>query len=141
MSRKARASSLLRTGRRPLGWISTSARRGGQRVFDGVDRLGARAGREVGEEVEQVAVDDVRLLRLHPVPAEGAVLELERARDERLHPERQLAAERDVVLAPDDEGRRRDLRPVLGLVAPALERAVAEEEAPQPARVGAAEVG
>src|SRR5262245_5470155 len=64
--------------RRSLRRSATCARRRSLRLesagFDmhvpGRAPLRARAGGEVGEEVEQVSVHHVRLLLLHPVPAE-----------------------------------------------------------------------
>src|SRR5262245_13216835 len=76
---------------RLLRWPSWLVHPGG--AVEAGDRLRAHAWREVGEEVEQMAVHDVRLLLLHPVPAERDVLDLERPRDQRFHAERQLTPE------------------------------------------------
>ena len=50
-----------------------------------------------------MAVNHLRLVLLHPVAAERDVLDLERPGHERLHPDRQLLSERDVLLAPDQQ--------------------------------------
>src|SRR5262249_10321097 len=103
-------------------------------------------GAQIAEELQQVLVHEVRSFLLNPVPTRRHVAQLERAREQHLHVVRALLLERDVVLAPDDERRRRDRRPVGEGAARRWEGTVTEEEAPHAGRqrgerFGAAERG
>src|SRR5206468_10294182 len=82
------------------------------RVSLRLDGPGGRRTR-VAQEVEAERVHDLRLLLLHPMPGVGDVLDARRRGEERIHAERQITAERDVLLAPDEHRGRADLRPVL----------------------------
>src|SRR5262245_39098540 len=79
-------------------------------------------------ELQQPVVDQRGLLLLYPVPRGGDVADLEGAREEGLHAECELLAEGDVLLAPDEEGGRRDLRPVGQGPARRRQRLVAVDE-------------
>src|SRR5207245_10849497 len=80
-------------------------------------------------------------LLLHPVAGERDVLDLDRPGDERLHADRQLLAERDVLLAPDEQRGRGDPGPVLEPLAQALDRSLAVQEPAQPSRPQRARLG
>jgi hypothetical protein len=74
-----------------------------------IDAIRSRGGaRFAGEEIEQQLVHALGLLLVHPMTAPRYVFDAKRAGEQRLHPVGQLLPERDVVLRPDDECRRRD---------------------------------
>src|SRR5580765_1475663 len=132
MLRKHRASSAFRIRDLAYRVRRRPARRRGAKLLLARGRCGRVLAGEVTQEIEQVAVHDGGLLLLHPVAGERDVLDLERAADERLGANRELLPERDVVLPPDDERRRGDLRPVPDPLAHALARAITMDEAAEP---------
>src|SRR5262245_45438851 len=79
------------------------------------------------EELQEPAVHQLGLLLLHPVSRVGDVAYLEGAAHERLHADRQLFAQRDVLLAPDEERGGGDFGPVGERQARRGERAVGLE--------------